>query len=47
MNKPKNIPYRLDEKEHKDLKLFCVQHGIPMQKFLEKAVQEYMKKWAV
>lgn len=47
MKKPKNIPYRLDESEHKKLKLFCVEHGIPMQQFLEKAVQEYMKKWAV
>lgn len=47
MSKPKNIPYRMDEQEHKRLKLFCVEHGIPMQQFLDKAVQEYMKKWAV
>lgn len=45
--KLKNVPYRLDEHEHKKLKLFCVEKGIPMQQFLDKAVQEYMKKWAV
>ncbi|WP_236342430.1 hypothetical protein [Paenibacillus plantiphilus] len=47
MKKQKNIPYRLDEQNHKKLKLFCVEHGIPMQQFLERAVEEYMKKWAV
>lgn len=45
--KLKNVPYRLDPEEHLKLKLFCVQHGIPMQQFLDKAVQEYLKKWAV
>ncbi|NEU27048.1 hypothetical protein G3M74_13175 [Paenibacillus polymyxa] len=44
--KTKNIPYRLDPQEHKKLKLFCVEHGIPMQQFLDKAVNEYMKKWS-
>lgn len=47
MSKPKNIPYRLDEQEHKKLKLFCVEHGIPMQELVDRAVQEYLKKWAV
>lgn len=45
--KLKNIPYRLDPNEHKRLKLFCVERGIPMQQLLDKAVQEYLEKWAV
>lgn len=47
MSKPKNIPYRLDEGKHKQLKMFCVEHGISMQQFLERAMEEHMKKWAV
>jgi len=47
MEKTKNVPYRLHPVDHKKLKLFCVEHGIPMQQLLEKAVQEYLKKWAV
>ena len=45
--KIKAIPFRLDTAEHKKLKLFCVEKGIPMQQFIEKAVDEYMKKWVV
>lgn len=41
------IPYRLEPNEHKDLKLFCVGKGIPMQQFIQKAVEEYRKKWAM
>lgn len=47
MSKTKNIPYRLEQNEHKQLKLLCVQHGLSMQEFIDKAVQEYKKKWAV
>lgn len=46
MSKLKNIPYRLDPVDHKNLKVFCAQHGISMQKLLENAVKEYLKKWA-
>lgn len=41
------VPYRLDPADHKELKLFCVEKGIPMQQFIQKAVEEYRKKWAV
>lgn len=47
MKKPKNIPYRLEENDHKSLKIFCVEHGISMQEFMDRAVQEYRKKWVV
>ena len=47
MKKPKNIPYRMDVEEHRDLKIFCASHGIPMQEFITRAVEEYKKKWAV
>lgn len=45
--KVKTIPYRLDKQEHTNLKMFCVQKGISMQEFMDKAIQEYKKKWAV
>jgi predicted HicB family RNase H-like nuclease len=45
--KIKAIPYRLDKQDHTNLKLFCVAKGISMQEFMDKAIQEYMKKWAV
>jgi predicted HicB family RNase H-like nuclease len=45
--KVKNLPLRLDEIEHKELKLFCVQHGISMQEFIMNAIRETKKKWAV
>lgn len=47
MSKPKNIPYRMDEQEHKRLKLFCVEKGISMQEFMDRAVREYKQKWVV
>jgi hypothetical protein len=46
-DKVKAIPFRMDVLEHKKLKLFCVEKGIPMQQLLEKAVGEYLKKWVV
>lgn len=45
--KMKNVPYRLEEHDHRKLKVFCAQHGIPMQRLLDRAVEEYLKKWAV
>ncbi|MFF3923116.1 hypothetical protein [Paenibacillus lactis] len=45
--KMKNVPYRMQETDHRNLKVFCAQHGIAMQQLLDKAVQEYLKKWAV
>lgn len=45
--KTKNFPLRLDEPEHKELKLFCVQHGISMQEFVMNAIREKKQKWAV
>lgn len=45
--KTKSLPLRFDENEHKKLKMFCVEHGISMQEFITKAVEEYKKKWAV
>lgn len=47
MEKVKAIPFRLDASEHKNLKLFCVEKGLSMQSLLEKAVEEYRKKWVV
>lgn len=38
---------RMDEGRHKDLKVFCVSHGVSMQEFIQKAVDEYRKKWVV
>lgn len=46
-DKTKNFPLRLDEQEHKDLKLFCVQQGISMQEFCLNAVRKEKQKWAV
>lgn len=45
MEKNKSIPYRLDEINHKTLKLFCVEKGFSMQELMDKAVQAYLKKW--
>lgn len=45
--KTKNFPLRLDEQEHKDLKMFCVEHGISMQEFVVNAIREKKQKWAV
>lgn len=45
MEKLKAIPYRLDKSEHIKLKLFCVEKGVSMQQFMDKAIQEYLKKW--
>ncbi|CAM4099882.1 hypothetical protein L1N85_10820 [Paenibacillus alkaliterrae] len=45
--KPKALPVRFDENEHKRLKVFCAEHGISMQEFIMRAVEEYKKKWAV
>lgn len=43
----KNVPIRFDEKEHKELKIFCVQHGVSMQEFVINAIREKKQKWAV
>lgn len=45
MEKIKAIPYRMEATEHKNLKLFCVGKGLSMQELIDKAVQEYLKKW--
>jgi predicted HicB family RNase H-like nuclease len=45
--KAKNLPLRLDETEHKELKMFCVEKGISMQEFIVQAIREKKKKWAV
>ncbi len=45
--KTKNFPLRLDEIEHKVLKMFCVQHGISMQEFVMKAIRKELNKKAV
>ena len=45
--KRKSFQYRLEEVEHRELKIFCAQHGFTMQDFVDKAIAEYMKKWAV
>lgn len=45
MEQVKAIPYRMHPAEHKQLKLFCVEKGISMQEFIDKAVQEHKKKW--
>lgn len=45
--KPKSFQLRFDEAEHKRLKVFCAEHGMSMQEFITKAVDEYRKKWAV
>ena len=45
MKKPKNIPYRLNEQEHRELKMFCALHGFSMQDFVFRAVEEFKKKW--
>ena len=45
--KIKSIPIRFDEVEHKELKVFCVEHGISMQEFVINAVREKKQKWAV
>lgn len=45
MEKTKMVPYRLEERTHKELKLFCVDKGVSMQEFIDRAVQEYRKKW--
>ena len=42
--KTKNFPLRLDESEHKELKLFCVEHGISMQEFIIKAMRKELHK---
>lgn len=42
--KTKNFPLRLDEVEHKELKLFCVEHGISMQEFVMKAIRKELGK---
>jgi predicted HicB family RNase H-like nuclease len=42
--KTKNFPLRLDELEHKELKLFCVEHGISMQDFVIKAIRKELEK---
>lgn len=42
--KLKNFPVRMDEDEHKDLKIFCVAHGISMQEFVTEAIREKRKK---
>jgi predicted HicB family RNase H-like nuclease len=42
--KTKNFPLRLDEYEHKQLKLFCVQHGVSMQEFVIKAIRKELEK---
>lgn len=47
MEKSKMVPYRLDKPDHIKLKLFCVAKGVSMQEFVDKAVQEYLKKWEV
>lgn len=47
MVKDKSIPYRLASTDHKALKLFCVEKGVSMQELLDKAVNEYLKKWVV
>lgn len=47
MIKHKNIPYRMDENDHKSLKMFCVEKGISMQEFMDRAVREYKQKWVV
>jgi len=45
--KIKNLPYRMDPENHRRLKVFCAQHGISMQSLMDKAVEEYLRKWAV
>lgn len=45
--KIKSLPVRFDENDHKRLKVFCAEHGMTMQEFISKAIEEYRKKWAV
>lgn len=45
--KTKGLLVRLDDQEHKQLKIFCVEHGVSMQDFITKAVREYQQKWVV
>jgi predicted HicB family RNase H-like nuclease len=40
----KNVPFRLDELEHRKLKVYCAEKGIAMQQLMEQALDEYMKK---
>lgn len=45
--KTKGFQLRLDEDEHKKMKVFCAEHGMSMQEFVSKAIHEYKQKWAV
>jgi hypothetical protein len=47
MEKEKGINYRMNAADHKELKMICVQKGVSMQEFIDRAVQEYRKKWVV
>lgn len=46
MNQKKFL-LRLDESEHKELKVFCVEKGVSMQDFMLQAIREKKQKWAV
>lgn len=41
----KQLLFRLTEQERNELKAFCALHGITLQEFVTKAVEEYRKKW--
>lgn len=43
----KSFQLRMDDAERRELKAFCAQHGVSMQEFVAKAVEEYRKKWVV
>lgn len=45
--KAKQLMHRVSENEHRELKAFCAAHGITIQEFMTKAVDEYRKKWVV
>jgi predicted HicB family RNase H-like nuclease len=45
--KIKTVPLRLDELEHKELKIMCIEKGLSMQEFMVQAIREKKKKWAV
>lgn len=47
MIKYKNLPYRMDENDHRNLKVLCAEKGITMQQFIDRAVNEFKKKWTV
>lgn len=45
--KTKQVLHRVSESEHRELKAFCAVHGVTLQDFITKAIEEYKKKWAV